>query len=105
MKSSLSSRERMLAALTCQEADHTPCAFMAFKGLHIQSRSYLDFLERQMALGLDTCVELPPRPPVVNNDHYNLHGLPVSYDPQVSSVEWKQAAEGDAAALLVKEYR
>ncbi len=105
MKSSLSSRERMLAALACQQPDHTPCAFMAFKGLHLQSRSYLDFLKRQMALGLDTCVELPPRPPVVNNDHYNLHGLPVSYDPQVSSVEWKQTAEGGAATLLVKEYR
>lgn len=30
---------------------------------------------------------LPPRPPRVINDHYNLHGLPVSYRPEVSTEE------------------
>jgi hypothetical protein len=94
----------MLAALSCQQPDHTPCAFMLFKGLHVRSRSYLEFLEAQLALGLDTVVQLPPRPPQVSNDHYNLHGLPVSFDPQVWITEWKEGLPGEDLPILVKEY-
>lgn len=95
----------MLAALSCQAPDHIPCAFMLFKGLHIRSRSYLDFLEAQIALGLDAYVQIPPRPPQVVNDHYNLHGLPVSFDPRVRVTEWKENVQGEAHPILVKEYR
>ncbi|MEW6092922.1 MAG: uroporphyrinogen decarboxylase family protein [Chloroflexota bacterium] len=105
MKPSLSSRQRMLAAVSCQPPDHTPCAFMLFKGLHTRSRNYLDFLEAQLALGLDTVVQLPPRSPIVRNDHYNLHGLPVRYGPQVQIVEWKEKSPGEEYPILVKEYR
>jgi len=77
---------------------------MLFKGLHSRSRSYLDFLEAQMALGLDTFVQLPPRAPRVNNDSYNLHGLPVSYDPRVQVTEWKENLPGEDLPILVKEY-
>jgi uroporphyrinogen-III decarboxylase len=104
MKPALTSRQRMLAAISCQPPDHVPCAFMLFKGLHTHSRSYLEFLEAQLALGLDTCMQLPPRPPIVRNDHYNLHGLPVSYDPRVQIVEWKEKVSGEEHAILVKEY-
>jgi uroporphyrinogen-III decarboxylase len=104
MKPSMTSRQRMLAALACQPVDHTPCSFMLFKGLHIRSRSYLEFLEAQMALGLDTCVQLPPRPPQISNDYYNLHGLPVSFAPQVRITEWKESLPGEALPILVKEY-
>jgi len=94
----------MLAALSCQQPDHTPCSFMLFKGLHSRSRSYLEFLEAQLALGLDAFVQLPPRPPRVSNDYYNLHGLPVSYDPQVRVTEWKENLPGEDLPILVKEY-
>ena len=94
----------MLAALSCQPADHIPCSFMLFKALHARSRSYLEFLEAQMALGLDTFVQLPPRPPRVSNDTYNLHGLPVSYDPRVRITEWKEDLPGEDTTILVKEY-
>ncbi len=97
------SRERLLAALDCQQPDHTPCAFMMYKGLKNQCADYRQFLEAQMNLGLDTVVELPPRPPVVVNDHYNLHGLPVSYDPRVRIREWAETND-TGGTWLVKEY-
>ena len=51
MNSILTSRQRMLAALSCQPPDHTPCSFMLFKGLHTRSRSYLEFLQAQLDMG------------------------------------------------------
>ena len=48
-------------------------------------------------------VALPPRPPVVVSDTYNLHGLPVHPDPRVSIREWKISIAGEHP-ILVKEY-
>ena len=103
MTSPPTSRERMLAALNCQPPDHTPCAFIMYKGLKNRCKDYLEFLEKQLSLGLDTIVQLPPRPPIVVNDHYNLHGLPVSYDPRVRIREWSES-DGKGGNWLVKEY-
>jgi hypothetical protein len=77
---------------------------MLYNGLKSTCRDYLEFLQKQIDLGLDTCVQLPPRPPVVVNDHYNLHGLPVSYHPAVEVREWKESVSGENAPILVKEY-
>lgn len=104
MQKKLSSRERMLAALNCQTPDHTPCSFMIFGALHKRANSYLDFVERQLALGLDTCVMLPPRPPIVRNDHYNLYGLPVSFDSQVRIEENIVQGSGGKPSVIVKTY-
>jgi hypothetical protein len=103
MTKTWSSRERMLAALNCQHPDHTPCSFMMYKGLKNQCKDYFEFLEKQIALGLDTIVQLPPRQPVVVNDHYNLHGLPVSYDPRVRIREWRES-DDKGGTWLIKEY-
>ena len=105
MDNKSTSRERMLAALNCQSPDNPPCSFMIFGALHQSARSYLNFVDRQLALGLDACVMLPPRPPVVINDHYNLYGLPVSYHPKVSIDETVQKPPGTDEPLLVKTYR
>jgi hypothetical protein len=104
MNSTMTSRQRMLAALSCQSPDHTPCAFMLFKGLQTRSRNYMEFLQAQLDLGLDTVVQIPSRDPNVVNDHYNLHGLSVSYDPQVRVTEWKENLSGVDVPILVKEY-
>ncbi|UCD58045.1 MAG: hypothetical protein JSV16_02720, partial [Candidatus Hydrogenedentota bacterium] len=100
----MSSRDQMLAALSRGEPDHTPCCFMLFNGLKSTCRDYTHFIERQVEMGLDTYVELPPRPPVVVNDHYNLHGLPVSYDPHVEIEEWVERPFSENRTVLVKEY-
>ena len=99
----MSSRQRMLAALNCNNQGDIPCSFMLFNGLKDESTDYLDFISRQLDLGLDPYVQIPPRPPVVVNDTYNLHGLPVSYHPLVVVNEWKEI-HGGSRAILVKEY-
>lgn len=101
----ISSRQRMLAALDRREPDHAPCSFMLYKGLKSVCRDYVEFIERQVKMGLDTFVQLPPRPPVVVNDHYNLHGLPVSYDPRVEIAEWIEHPADEHWLIMVKEYR
>ncbi len=104
MAKTFSSRDRMLAALNCQTPDHPPCSFMIFGALHQRADSYLDFIERQLALGLDAFVMLPPRPPLVQNDHYNLHGLPVSYHPDVRIEEMIATPAGASEPLMTKVY-
>ena len=100
----MSSRNRMLASLSGQKPERIPCSFMLFNGLKTQSKGYLDFIQRQLDLGLDAYVQIPPRPMVVKNDYYNLHGLPVSYHPDVVVKEWKERQEGQTYPILVKEY-
>ena len=100
----LSSRQRMLAALRCQPVDYPPCSFMLYKSLLSSSSSYLDFVQRQVDLGLDAYVQLPERQPVTLSDTYNLHGLPVSYHPSVKVKEWKEELPDEKWPILVKEY-
>jgi len=100
----MSSRERLLAALGCRGPDHVPCSFMLYGGLKDRCATYAAFVEAQLAMGLDAVVELPPRPPVVVNDYYNLHGLPVSYDSRVAVREWLEPGSPGQWPLLVKEY-
>jgi hypothetical protein len=104
MVDEMSSRERMIAALDHRQADHIPLSFMLFNGLKSISNSYLDFIQRQIELGLDVFVELPPRPPVVANDYYNLHGIPVNYHPSVSIREWIERFPDEDDPVMIKEY-
>ncbi len=104
MNTILSSRERMLAALNCQTPDHPPCSFMIFGALHRQSKSYLDFIASQLALGLDAAVMLPPRPPRLRNDYFDLYGLPVSYAPEVLIEEKLLHPNGEAVPVMEKTY-
>lgn len=104
MPNTISSRDRMLAALNCQTPEHPPCSFMIFGALHQRADHYLDFVQRELDLGLDAFVDLPPRPPSVSNDHYNLHGLPVSYHPEVSIEENVLPAAEDGEPVMLKTY-
>jgi len=101
---SMSSRQRLMAALTHRDLDHVPCSFMLYGGLKERCATYTEFIERQLDMGLDTFVQLPPRPPRVQNDWYNLHGLPVSYDRRVKIRESVQRGPDQRYPLLVKEY-
>ena len=103
MSKEMTSRQRMLAALERRKPDHIPCSFMMFRGMQARYTSYQEFLDKQLALGLDVCVEVFPRMPTVVNDYYNLHGLPVNYDPCVEISEWKEQIPREAHPILVKE--
>lgn len=89
MNTDSSSRERMLAALECREPDHAPCCFSAFSALRERCADDREFLERQLAMGLDAVVQTP--------------SLPVRHDASVETREW---VEHDALPypLLHKEY-
>jgi hypothetical protein len=94
----------MLAAITGGDVDHVPCSFMMYRGLWERCATYEEFIERQIELGLDTFVQLPPRPPGIRNDWYNLHGLPVSHDPGVRIRESIEQLPGETYPLMIKEY-
>jgi hypothetical protein len=100
-----SPRDTMLAALNNEDINHVPCSFMLYKGLLEKSTDYLDFLTKQIDLGLQPYAMIPPRPPVVVNDHYNLHGIPVHLDPAVKIEEWIENRPGETSPIMVKEYR
>lgn len=104
MNTTTTSRERMLAALNCQTPDHPPCSFMIFGALLHKSDSYLDFVTRQLDLGLDATVMIPPRPPRLRNDYFDLYGLPVSYAPEVRIEEEVIHPEGENTPVMVKTY-
>ncbi|MDR3572788.1 MAG: uroporphyrinogen decarboxylase family protein [Anaerolineaceae bacterium] len=100
----MTSRQRMIAALSHQSPDYVPCSFMLFNGLKSTCKDYEEFIEKQIALGLDPYVQIPARPPVVVNDWYNLHGLPVHFDAAVQTNEWVENRDNERWPMLVKEY-
>jgi uroporphyrinogen-III decarboxylase len=102
----MSSRERMLAALSCAEPDHTPCCFMIFAALSAQSHDHFDYVKRQLGMGLDAVVELHTRQsedPYVTREHRDLPGLPVRYHPEVEVKEGRVDDVSGRGALR-KEY-
>jgi len=101
----LSSREKMLAAFNHEQTNNTPCSFMLYKGLLENSDNYIDFLQKQINLGLDAYAMIPPRNPVVVNDNYNLHGMSVNFDPAVEVNEWIEHRENETYPIMVKEYQ
>ena len=87
----MSSRDRMLAALTFRPSDYTPCCFMAWSALRARSSDSIDFLDRQLALGLDPLVRIPE--------------IDVRMHPAVTTREWlSDAPPGEPYPVLHKEY-
>ena len=85
-----SSRDRLLAALSCHKPDHVPCCFMLFQSLQEQCASDFEFFDRQLALGIDTRVALPD--------------IPFRFTPDVTVRTWKEYPKNEATPLLCKEY-
>ena len=86
MTGSWSPRERLLAAWSGKPADRLPCSFMIFGALRRQCRTPEEYVTRQLDLGLDAFVEIPPRSPLLLRPEtisYDLYGLPVRLHPDV----------------------
>jgi len=93
MGDQMSSRERMLAALSGKKPDHVPCCFMLFGAMRKKSRDPLDYVSRQLDMGLDAYVELPGRPIGLareTSEHYDLYGLPVRFGTGVTVSNWTE---------------
>jgi uroporphyrinogen-III decarboxylase len=90
MPARLSSRERMLAALECREADYVPCCFGSFNILLHQCADQAEFLDRQLEMGLDAIGRISILPP--------------HHDTRVSIREWREELIGQPYPILHKEY-
>jgi uroporphyrinogen-III decarboxylase len=84
----MSSRERMLAALAGERPDYVPCAFMLYTALSRQCRTDAEYVERQVAMGLDAFVHVGH----LNADLHRYGGL----HPDASWREWTEEREGVA---------
>ena len=102
--SSMSSRERMLCAISGDAPDYVPLAFMIFAALRQQCTTPLEFFQRQMDLGLDTVVELFRLNEDEMGDCSDAYGPPVSFGPQVKVREWREVREDARYPLLHKAY-
>lgn len=107
MPDAMSSRERMFAAIKGRETDYTPCSFMIFNGLRQTCRDQLEFVKRQIELGLDTFVGFPVRDTKRDRsqtEQGDLHGLPVRFAPEVKITEWREDKPGERYPILHRTY-
>ena len=107
----MTSRERMLAALNGKKPDHVPMAFMIFSALNDRlaaERGTEDpaaFVEAQIAMGLDTVVDLRNFVSEVTEvGHSDLPGFPVRFEPGVEIRQWAETSEDRPYPVLHKEY-
>ena len=103
----MTSRERMLTALSNGQPDHIPCSFMIFAALREQCKDPFEFIERQVEMGLDATVGLPVRSAQRNrhlSEQGDLHGLPVYFSPDVTVREWREDPPADPYPILHREY-
>jgi hypothetical protein len=99
----MTSRERMLTALSGGEPDHVPCAFMIFAALRNRCSTYREFIHRQLEMGLDAFVGLEAWAHDRGTEHRDVPGLGVAYAPDTQIRTWR-SEEPDGTALLHKEY-
>jgi hypothetical protein len=83
------SRERMLRTIGYKETDYIPLSFMIFSFLKERCSDEIEFLEKQLELGLDVVVQLPE--------------LPFRFHPEVRTKEWVENSKG-REPLLHKVY-
>ena len=90
MPARLSSRDRMLAALECREADYVPCCFGSFNILQQQCADQAEFLDRQLETGLDAIARISILEP--------------HFDARVRTREWREDLPGQPSPILHKAY-
>ncbi len=82
----MTSRERMLAALSCEPVDYTPCSFMLFFNLYEKCGSDREYVEELVRRGLDGFVH-------VGHLNHGMHEYGILH-PEVTWKEWIEKEEG-----------
>jgi len=100
----MTSRERMLAAISGERPDRVPLSFMIFAALRGRTSSWRDFIETSLGLGLDATVDLIEIAPQSLADAEDARSVPVHFHPEVRVREWRDPAGDGPYALLHKEY-
>jgi uroporphyrinogen-III decarboxylase len=90
----MTSRERLMAAISHQSVDYVPCSFMIFSGLRSDSTDDVDFVRRELELGLDPVVELATWGSESARDHPDLPGPPIQFHPETRVTDWVEETTG-----------
>jgi uroporphyrinogen-III decarboxylase len=100
----LTSRERMLRAVTQQPVDHTPCCFMSFTALgqRLKEDRY-EVAKAQLAMGLDALLFIPAASRAARPEHPDLRGLPIRLPEDVRTEKWRED-NGAKGTLLHRAY-
>lgn len=102
--SEMTSRERLLRALNCEEGDHIPCCFMSFSALRKRhNEDMFELCRAELAMGLDSLLFIPAAGRPLRRNHPDLRGLPVRPAPEVETRAWREVHDGDQD-VLHKEY-
>ncbi len=100
----LTSRERMLRALTQQPVDHIPCCFMSFSALRARcGEDRYKVVKAQRDLGLDAMLFIPTASRATRPEHPDLRGLPVRLPEDVTTKEWREDEE-QGKTVIHKSY-
>jgi uroporphyrinogen-III decarboxylase len=100
----LTSRERMLRAIHCQEVDYTPCTFMSFSAMRGRCQDAYEVALRELEMGLDSMLFIPSSWRGARPNHPDLRGLPVRLPPEVRVDLWVEELPGESCPILHKVY-
>jgi len=84
----MTSRERILAAISHQDVDYVPCSFMIFTGLLYNTADDVEFITRELDLGLDPVVEMANWRTDTTHEHPDLPGPPLRFHPEMQITDW-----------------
>ena len=76
----------MLSAINCEAVDYIPCSFMLFFNLYDRCQTDLEFVQRELELGLDPYVH-------VGHLNYTMH-LHGALHPDTKVTEWTETKDG-----------
>ena len=83
----MNSRERFLSAIENEPVDYIPCSFMLFYNLYNTCKSELEYITRELELGLDPHVH-------VGHLNHSMH-LTGSLHPDAKYSEWTEQSGGE----------
>ena len=102
--SDLTSRDRLARALRFETPDYVPCSFMSFTALRRRCQENMyELVKAERAMGLDSFLFIPTLSRPERPEHPELRGLPVRFDPAVTTQEQREDIAGEHA-VLHKEY-
>ncbi len=86
LETHVTSRERMLAAIRCEQVDYIPCSFMLFYNLYENCRTESEYVEKSLEMGLDAFVHVGHL-----NPRLHLYG---GLHPDATWREWTEEKDG-----------
>ncbi len=100
----LTSRDRLARTLRFEATDYLPCSFMSFTALRRRCQENMyELVKAERAMGLDSFLFIPTLSRPERPEHPELRGLPVRFDPAVTTRERREDFPGESG-VLHKEY-